>query len=59
MLAEPAGDEIGAAFSLGDKGDLKGGFMATEIGGPGFAYMIVVVDRSDIKTYNGKAIKKD
>ncbi len=57
--AECGRNTIGADFKLDDKGDLKGGFMATEIGGPGFVYVIVVVDRSDIKTYNGKAIKKD
>ena len=32
---------------------------ATELGGPGFVYVILVVDRTGIKTCNGKAIAKD
>jgi len=54
-----AANRIGATFKLDDKGDLNGGFSATEIGGPGFVYMIVVVDRSGVKTFNGKAIIKE
>jgi len=57
--ADCAANKIEAAFKLDDKGDLKGFFITTEIGGPGFVYMIVVIDRSGIKTYNGKPIKKD
>jgi hypothetical protein len=56
---ECAANKMGASFKLDDKGDLKGGFISTQIAGPGFAYMIVVVDRTDVKTYNGAAIKKE
>ncbi len=52
-----ARNSLGANFKLDDNGDLKGWFLGTAIAGPGFAYQIVVVDRSGIKTYNGKAIK--
>jgi hypothetical protein len=57
--AECARNRVQAEFSLDDKGDLKGGFLQTLIGGPGFAYLIVVVDRAGVKTYNGKAIEKE
>ena len=41
-----------------NRGDLKGGFIATGIGGPGFIYLIVAIDRAGIKSYSGKPIKK-
>jgi hypothetical protein len=46
-------------LKLSEKGELKGDFKATEIGGPGFAYLIVVIDRAGIKSYNGKIIDKE
>jgi hypothetical protein len=46
-------------FDLDGKGDLKGRFMQTAMLGPGFCYLIVVVDRKGIKTYQGKAIAKE
>jgi hypothetical protein len=54
-----AANRIGANFTVDDKGDLRGGFFATEIGGPGFVYLIVVVDRNGIKTWNGKPIPSE
>jgi hypothetical protein len=55
--AECAANKIGASFKLDDNGDLKGSFIATQIAGPGFVYMIVVMDREGVKTYKGNAIK--
>jgi len=54
-----AANRIQANFSLDDKGDLNGGFVATEIGGPGFVYMILVVNRAHVKSFNGKAMEKE
>ncbi len=54
-----AANRIGARFRLTDKGDLQGGFIATEIGGPGFVYMIAVIDRAGVKSVNGKSLEKD
>jgi hypothetical protein len=54
-----AANSIEARLGLDEKGDLKGYFRTTLLGGPGFVYLIVVVDRAGIKTYNGKAIEKE
>jgi hypothetical protein len=43
-------------LKLTDKGDLRSDAPATEIAGPGFIYLIQVVDREGIRTINGKAI---
>lgn len=44
------------SLKLTEKGDLQGGASATEIGGPGFIYMIQVVDKEGIKSINGKPL---
>jgi hypothetical protein len=42
--------------SLNDKGDLKFVVGGTRIGGPGFGYKLMVVDREGVKSVNGKAV---
>jgi hypothetical protein len=54
-----ARNKIEARFKLDATGDLKGLMSATEIGGPGFVYLIMVLDRAGVKTYNGKTIGKE
>jgi hypothetical protein len=44
---------------LSETGDLRLGGYQTEIGCPGFAYLIVVVDRLGVKMVNGYAIGKE
>lgn len=56
--AECARNGIRGNFRLTDKGDLRGGFAATELAGPGFVYMIGVIDREGIMTINGGRIEK-
>jgi hypothetical protein len=51
-----AGNAIGGSFSVDEKGDLQGGFMATQMACPGFAYAILLIDRGGIKTFEGRKI---
>jgi hypothetical protein len=44
-------------IDLSDEGDLRFNFGFTQDGSPGFAYMILVIDREGIKTINGKPIE--
>lgn len=43
-------------IKLTEKGDLQSQVGATEIGGPGFIYLIQVVDREGVKTVHGKPL---
>jgi len=47
------------ALKLDDEGNLKGDVGGSKLEGPGFVYMMVLIERSGVKTYNGKLIKKD
>jgi hypothetical protein len=40
-------------------GNLSAKTIATLVGGPGFGYTIVVIDRDGIKTVNGKSLAKE
>jgi hypothetical protein len=40
-------------------GNLRVAFGATRIAGPGFAYLIVALPRTGVKTVNGKALGKE
>lgn len=46
-----------SSYTLDEKGDLRVMSISTLIGGPGFGYSIDVLNRVDIKTYQGKAIE--
>jgi hypothetical protein len=54
-----AANRITGTVKLSDQGDLRFDYFATEIGGPGFAYQILVVDLEGVKTINGKPIDKE
>jgi hypothetical protein len=41
------------------RGDLRAGAAVTEIAGPGFIYLIRVVDRTGVKTVNGTTLDKE
>jgi hypothetical protein len=56
-VAQCASNTISAKLKLTADGNLNGGFGATEIGGPGFVYLMVVVDRTGIKSYQGVPIE--
>ncbi len=47
----------GPQIKLTEKGDLRPQVAATEIGGPGFIYLIQIVDREGVKTIHGKPLK--
>jgi hypothetical protein len=46
----------GTGLKLTDKGDLCSETRATEIAGPGFIYLIQVVERDGVKSINRKAL---
>lgn len=52
-------NRLGMSLTLTDQGDLRVGSFATQIGGPGFVYLIVVVERAGIKTVGGQPILAD
>jgi hypothetical protein len=49
---------VDVRLTLSEQGDLSWWYGATEIGGPGFAYMLLVVDRAGVKTFNGDPLPK-
>jgi hypothetical protein len=51
-----AANRIFGGFTLSKEGDLKSTFGSTLIGGPGFAWVIYVLDREGVKTVGGKAL---
>lgn len=51
-----AANRIFGGFTLTEQGDLKGTFGSTLIGGPGFAWVIYILDREGVKTVNGKPL---
>lgn len=51
-----AANRVFGNFSVTEAGDLRGVFGSTLIGGPGFAWVMYVIDREGIKTVNGKPL---
>ena len=49
-------NQISGGFRVDEHGELRGGFGSTARGGAGFAYLILLIDRTGIKTYQGKSI---
>jgi hypothetical protein len=51
-----AANSVSGSFALSPEGDLKSQFRSTLIGGPGFAWVIYVIDREGVKTVGGKPL---
>jgi len=51
-----AANRVFGSFAVSETGDVKVVFGTTLISGPGFAWVIYVVDREGIKSINGKPI---
>ena len=55
-VTDCSGNKFDPSFWLDEEGVLSGRFWPTKMGGPGFAYVILLIDRKGIKTYKGKSI---
>ena len=49
---------VGLTAYLDDKGDVTTKAISTLIGGPGFGYALLPIDRAGVKTINGKTLEK-